>query len=170
MSRLKLVGADFAQGVVTTRLIGEGIDLAGYVRDGELPGLEDVLLDPLLVQAAEEGLSDRLVSAAALAAHAWLHTCRRGYCAAGAPASPSFRIATIGKSVNLDFLITAPGDYRESLASSVYVEGRLRYGTTQIESLPSILAPFNRRPVKVASVVPAVQRPASSSKWQIRSG
>ena len=58
MSRLKLLGTDATDMTMTTRAIVEGIDVAGYGIDHKRPILVDVLLDPLLFQAAEKGFRD----------------------------------------------------------------------------------------------------------------
>ena len=56
--------------------IVEGIDVLRDVCDRELAVLVDMLLDPLLLQATEEGLGDRIVPAVALSAHAGLEMIR----------------------------------------------------------------------------------------------
>ena len=48
------------------------IDVVGYVRGRHVTIRIDALLDPFLFQTAEEGLSDRVVSAVGTCAHAWL--------------------------------------------------------------------------------------------------
>ena len=48
------------------------IDVVGYVRGRHVTIRIDALLDPFLFQTAEEGLSDRVVSAVGTSAHAWL--------------------------------------------------------------------------------------------------
>jgi len=55
---------------VTPRPIVEGLDVIGNVSDRELSVLVNVFLDPLLLQAAEEGFGHRVVPAVAFPAHA----------------------------------------------------------------------------------------------------
>jgi hypothetical protein len=52
--------------------IVEGIDVGGDVGDRQVSDLVDLLLDPLFLQAAEEGLGDGVVPAVALPAHSRL--------------------------------------------------------------------------------------------------
>ena len=54
---------------VASDSIVESIDVVGHVGNRELPVLVDLFLDPLLLQAAEEGLGDGVVPAIALPAH-----------------------------------------------------------------------------------------------------
>ena len=61
---------------VTSGPIVERVDVVRDVRDRELSVLVDLLLDSLFFQAAEEGLSDRIVPTVALAAHAGLEMIR----------------------------------------------------------------------------------------------
>jgi len=63
------------------------VDVFGYVRERELASVATVLLDSLLLQAAEQGFGDVIVPAVALAAHARLAVI-------GATESPS-RVASI---------------------------------------------------------------------------
>src|SRR5687768_17225379 len=54
--------------------IVEVVDVARYIRDREFSVPVDVLLDTLLLQAAEEGFGNRVVPAIALPAHARLES------------------------------------------------------------------------------------------------
>ena len=72
MRCFELVRTDSAEMAMAARQIVEPLDVLGDVRGRYLPTGVDALLDPLLLQAAEEGLSDRVVPAVGTSAHAWL--------------------------------------------------------------------------------------------------
>jgi len=57
---------------VTTRSIVERLDVVGHISERVLAIPVDVLLDPLLLQAAEEGFRNRIVPTVAFTAHAQL--------------------------------------------------------------------------------------------------
>src|SRR5215472_17614259 len=59
---------------VPPSFIVEGLDVGRDVHGREIASLVDVLLDSLLLQAAEEGLCHRVVQAVAFSAHAWLQS------------------------------------------------------------------------------------------------
>ncbi len=59
-SDLKLIWADAAKMAVTTGSIVEGFDVVSDVRVRKIAVLVDVLLDPFLLQASEEGFGDRI--------------------------------------------------------------------------------------------------------------
>ena len=60
---LELFWADAAEMAMATRAVVEVFDVGGDIRKGEFPTPIDVLLDSFLLQAAEEGLRDRIVPA-----------------------------------------------------------------------------------------------------------
>ena len=72
MRCFELVRTDSAEMAMAARQIVEPLDVLGDVRGRYLPTGVDALLDPLLLQAAEEGLGDRVVPAVGAPAHAWL--------------------------------------------------------------------------------------------------
>lgn len=72
MSRLELVRTDATKIAVATCRIVEPIDVIRYVLGCSVPTYVDSLLDPLLLQAAEEGLGNRFVPADGAPAHAGL--------------------------------------------------------------------------------------------------
>lgn len=72
VSRFELLGAHAAEMTMATRAIVERLDIVGHVSDRKCPGLIDLLLDPLLLQAAEELLGHGIVPAIHFTAHARL--------------------------------------------------------------------------------------------------
>ena len=69
VGRFELLRTQTAQMAVAAGSIVEGIDVGGDVGDRQVSGLVDLLLDPLFLQAAEEGLGDGVVPAVALPTH-----------------------------------------------------------------------------------------------------
>jgi len=69
-SDLKLIRADAAEMAVTTGAIVKGFDVVSDVLVRNIAILVDVLLDPFLLQASEEGFGDGIVPAVPSAAHA----------------------------------------------------------------------------------------------------
>lgn len=63
MRCFELVRTDAAQMAMAARQIVEPLNVLGDVRGRYFPTGVDTLLDPLLLQAAEEGLGDRVVPA-----------------------------------------------------------------------------------------------------------
>jgi hypothetical protein len=61
---------------VAARVIVEGIDVVGHLGDRQLPVLVDLLLDPFLLQAAEERLGDGIVPAVPVPTHTGLEVIR----------------------------------------------------------------------------------------------
>ena len=76
VSRFELLGTQPAEMTVAPRSIVEGIDVVGHVGDRQLSVLVDLFLDPLFLQAAEEGLGDGIVPAVVLSAHTRLEAIR----------------------------------------------------------------------------------------------
>ena len=73
---LELFRTQPAQVAVASRAIVEDVDVVGDVRAGQRAVLVDLLLDPFLLEAAEERFRDGIVPAVALAAHARLQAVR----------------------------------------------------------------------------------------------
>ena len=69
VSCFELLWAESSEMAVTSGSIVEGIDVVSHVRDRKLSVLIDLLLDSLVLQTAEKGLSDSVVPAVALPAH-----------------------------------------------------------------------------------------------------
>ena len=84
---LEFFGAYASEMAVAPRSIIEGINVVGHILRCQLAILIDLLLNPLLLQAAEEGLRDRIIPAVALPTHARLE--------AIGPAEAPPRIASI---------------------------------------------------------------------------
>jgi hypothetical protein len=76
LGRFKLLRAQAAKVTVAASPIVEAIDVVGHIVQGQLAVLVDMLLDPFLLQTAEEGLRDRIVPAVPLPAHARLQMMR----------------------------------------------------------------------------------------------
>jgi len=76
VSRLELLWTQPAEMTVTARSIIESIDVLGHVGRCELSVLVDLFLDSLLLQAAEEGLDDRIIPAVAFPTHTRLEAIR----------------------------------------------------------------------------------------------
>ena len=72
MRRVEFVRTETAEMTMAARQIVEPLDVLGDVRGRFLSTGVDALLDPLLLQAAEEGLGDRVVPAVGAPALAWL--------------------------------------------------------------------------------------------------
>jgi hypothetical protein len=72
VSRFKLLGTDTTEMTVATRRIVEPIDVVAHLVQGQRSVLVDLLLDPFLLQAAEERLRDGIVPTIAFSAHARL--------------------------------------------------------------------------------------------------
>ena len=70
VGRFELLRAEAAEVAVTSRSIVEGIDVISHLGDREISVLVDLLLDSLLLEAAEEELCDRVVPTIAFSAHA----------------------------------------------------------------------------------------------------
>jgi hypothetical protein len=68
MGRFELLRTRAAEMGMPAGSIAKGIDVLGHVRDRELAVLVDLLLEALLLEAAEERLGDGVVPAVALAA------------------------------------------------------------------------------------------------------
>lgn len=71
---LECLGTDSTQITVTARSIVERFDVVRDIRPRDLPVLVDALPDPLLLQAPEEGLGNRIVPAVSPSTHAGLQT------------------------------------------------------------------------------------------------
>ena len=65
VSRFELRWTHPAEMTVAPHSIVEGIDVVGHIGDRQLSALVDLFLDPLFLQAAEEGLGDGIVPAVA---------------------------------------------------------------------------------------------------------
>jgi hypothetical protein len=76
VSRFELRWTHPAEMTVAPHSIVEGIDVVGHIGDRQLSALVDLFLDPLFLQAAEEGLGDGIVPAVALSAHTRLEAIR----------------------------------------------------------------------------------------------
>jgi hypothetical protein len=63
MSRFELLGTQASEMAVATHSIVEGVDVIGQVGDRQRSVFVDQFLDPLFLQAAEEGLGDGVVPA-----------------------------------------------------------------------------------------------------------
>src|SRR6185369_14561561 len=72
VSGFELLRTETAQMAVAAGSIVEGIDVGGDIGDRQVSVLVDLLLDPLLLEAPEEGLGDGVVPAVTLPAHARL--------------------------------------------------------------------------------------------------
>ena len=72
MCRLELDGTDATEMTVSTDRIVEAFDVLGHVHGSRLAVRVDAFLDPLLLQASEEGFSDGIVPAVRAPAHAGL--------------------------------------------------------------------------------------------------
>jgi len=76
VGRFELLRTEPPKMAVTSRSIVEGIDVVSHLGDRELSVFVDLLLDSLLLEAAEEGLGDGVVPAIALPAHTWFEMIR----------------------------------------------------------------------------------------------
>ena len=72
MRCFELVRTETAEMAMAARQIVQPLNVLVEVRSRYLSTGVDALLDPLLLQAAEEGLGDRVVPAVGAPAHAWL--------------------------------------------------------------------------------------------------
>lgn len=72
MYRLELNGTDSTEMTVSTDRIVEAFDVLGHVQGSRLAVRVDALLDPLFLQASEEGFSDGIVPVVRPPAHAEL--------------------------------------------------------------------------------------------------
>ena len=72
MCRLELDGTNATEMAVSTDRIVEAFDVFGHVQGSRLAVRVDALLDPLLLQASEEGFSDGIVPAVRPPTHARL--------------------------------------------------------------------------------------------------
>jgi hypothetical protein len=69
VGRFELLRTEPSEVAMTSRSIVEGIDVVSHFGDRELAVFVDLLLDSLLLEAAEEGLGDGIVPAIALSTH-----------------------------------------------------------------------------------------------------
>ena len=75
VSSFEVLPTQASEMTVTARLIVEGSDVRGQIGRRQISVLLDLFLDPFFLQATEQGLGDRVVSAAVRSAvHAELLT------------------------------------------------------------------------------------------------
>src|SRR6185295_10464199 len=102
--------------------IVEAIDVVGYIVQGELSVLVDLLLDAFLLQTAEEGLRDGIVPAVAFPAHARLQVI--GVTEAGPSVTPVLR--TLIRMNHRTAGVSPPHGHQHCVEHELTVNGRPR--------------------------------------------